>query len=381
MKVKFICDHYRGASCAMYQHMLIVLAEGLKELDISFWGNINYWFDHESKKFLIEKEKEYHGDADIYVYSSTLGESNTDFIKNIDLSKINVVLDDQDGWASPSMDNDYAPFDLVLTCHYNKFLEKNTLQMKSYEKFRTNYLPNVRPWAFGISNRIIQYNAKYYHLMVEDKVLLNYRVEHNLRTILTTKLSSIISKWSVYYNITSDPPNTDKQDKLSYWSQTGRRHHEQYFKDLNTSLFTMAFGGVLFFKPTGNDLFAKLHLKLSRLITKFQRLIGVSESINLTHIMSQFDNWRFIESMLSNSIPLHIDYDYWNICWPVNPIDGKHYIAVKGLNLKQALEKMESMSEVDLQNIRIKGREWAIENYGPKATAERFLKYIRELKK
>jgi hypothetical protein len=378
MKVKFFCDYYREPTAAKYQHLLIVLAEGLKALNIPLWGNLDYWYDHEEQAYLIQKDKE-DGDADVHVYTTCLGELNTDFIKDLDLNKINVLLDDQDGWASPSMDQEYAPFDLVLTCHYTKYLTDNEKLLEGYENFKPKYLPNVRPWAYGLSNRMKFYIQKHSVEKLKDRVLINYRVDHNLRVILTNKVKNLVKKWPIYTNTTQDP-SLENLDILSYWAQTGRRHNEQYYKDLNGSLFTLAFGGELIFHPTEGKWHRKLWATMAKAITKIQRTLGLNESIKLTHVLIQFDNWRFTEAMASNTIPLHIDYDFWNFMWPINPTPGKHYIACKGLDAESMVKEMEAYSEEELKEIAENGRQWILDNYSAKPTAERFLKLIDEIK-
>ena len=58
MKIKFFLTPVYPYGNDHYFHEIIVLAEGLKEIGVKLFGNVNYWQDYESKKYLINKSED-----------------------------------------------------------------------------------------------------------------------------------------------------------------------------------------------------------------------------------------------------------------------------------------------------------------------------------
>ena len=50
--------------------------------------------------------------------------------------------------------------------------------MEWAQERNASYLPQTKPWNFGLSNRIIEYVDKYRNLKVDNKVLCNFMVLH-----------------------------------------------------------------------------------------------------------------------------------------------------------------------------------------------------------
>ena len=93
--------------------------------------------------------------------------------------------------------------------------------------------------------------------------------------------------------------------------------------------------------------------------------------------MTQYGGWRFFESFLSNTVPIQIDLDYWACEWPVLPIPGEHYWAVKGMDFEGSARELMKLSDQELKRISENGRKWVLDNYSPKPIADRFLSYIK----
>ena len=51
----FLCENIKHNS-ANYEHQIISLAEGLKELGVRIGANIDYWYYPKSKEYLLEKD-------------------------------------------------------------------------------------------------------------------------------------------------------------------------------------------------------------------------------------------------------------------------------------------------------------------------------------
>ena len=92
--------------------------------------------------------------------------------------------------------------------------------------------------------------------------------------------------------------------------------------------------------------------------------------------VANFDSWRFWESMYSNTCPVHLNFDYWNLKFPVQPVEGKHFIGVGNLNFKEVAQQINNMQAEQIRQIGLNGRNFIIENYTPLPTAKRLLSLI-----
>jgi hypothetical protein len=74
-----------------------------------------------------------------------------------------------------------------------------------------------------------------------------------------------------------------------------------------------------------------------------------------------------------------MDFDNWDWVLPVMPINKVHYWGVSGLNFKESAKELLSMDNETIMKIASAGRQWALDNYSPKATTQRLLKLINAL--
>lgn len=355
----------------------MVLAEGFQDLGIKYFGNIDYWWDIEKNEYLIQEDNEQK--ADVHIYSSHLLLDNPDYINKVDWSTCNVLLDNEDGFDSPSMDSKYSKFNLILRCHFNKKFWCFTEKMDWAQEREASYLPQTKPWNFGLSRRIINSVGKYRDEEVQNRVLCNFRMPHNIRKMGIEGFNKILSsKYEIYNNITESLDVKETDYPKSYWAQTGRRHNVVYYKDINSSKITYAFGGKLWQDPVGSNSLLKAKAvvhKTSDFVKK--RLTGVPFYSRGIYTMTQYGGWRFFESLLSNSVPIQIDFDYWGCVWPETPKGGVHYYSVKGMDFEASAKELMKLSDQELRNISDAGREWVMKHYSPEAVAYRFLSYIK----
>lgn len=59
------------------------------------------------------------------------------------------------------------------------------------------------------------------------------------------------------------------------------------------------------------------------------------------------------------------------------PENWKHYIGIDLRDISKAVNKIKENPEI-LEQISLEGRNWALKNYNPKTTAERFLDIINK---
>ncbi len=357
-KIK-LCVIPIGHPKASFTHELICLAEGFRELGVEFYGDDDYWREPGTGEYLIKKAPAgFRSEVDVYTvfYFRAYPER----FAQVDRSKYTVFIDRDDGLFGDFSNPRYASFNLILRAHYNKHIP---------------YGKNVRPWAFGLSNRIVHAIGQSRNEPVQQRAVINFRIAHPLRKMADTDLTPVLSKkFSIANAITKNfsadaPPSLTGTDR-EYWVLTGSRHDPDYYKLLNSSTLTYAFGGFIYPRPYPSSRYKKL-------LQKFSGLAAAISGDRYSHsFIDQFDSWRFWEAMCSNSCALHMDFEQNGWVLPIMPLNKKHYFGVEKFNFKEAGEELNAMGPEEIMNIARAGTQWAIDNYSPRTTAERFLKMI-----
>jgi hypothetical protein len=350
--IYFFCFPLGPPERAGYQHQLISIAEGLRELNISFYSNINYWnLDpiNQNYLFLNDNSIDYR-DCAAVVFSSTMFNYDSMHLLPNDLFndertyKI-IFIDDSDGFITPGF-NLYKKVDIVLKSHYNK---------------KYKYPENFRPWQFGLTNRIIDaLNPKPFQERKKE-VLVNFRVSHKLRDQAERDIMPVISKF-LKENDETDSIEDNKliEDQLN-WHQTGRRHYSSFYQRLSNSAACACFGG---------EFQNALSNKEGRAAYYLRQLNNKINLIKPDRVL-QFDSWRFWESLAAGCCVLQVDLNKYGIKLPVMPANNRHYIGVD-FNNTSSLNKVFSNEKI-LEDISESGKEWALKYYSPKQTAIRFL--------
>jgi len=352
-----------------YQHESVALCEGLQELGFEFYGSDNYWFEVETNSYLIKNAPD-DFKSDIDIYSTYYFKAFPAEIDKVDYNKINIFIDREDGLYGEYGNPKYKKFNLILRTHYNKNINYNY------------YNKNIKPWAFGLSNRIIKAIDETYNEPTIDRTLITFRISHDLRSKAVNEMSPVISKKhplfsAITINLENKEAITLSETDKSYWIQSGHRHDPAYYKLLNESLLTYSFGGFIFTKPFATNRIVRQFQNLYKLkATILQKLHKDNASC---YFIDQFDSWRLWESFYANTCPIHMDFDNWDWVLPVMPINKVHYWGVKGFNFEESAHELLSLSNEDVLRIANAGRKWSVENYSPKATALRLIEMINKL--
>ena len=346
----FLVPYYRPEQ-ANYQHELIALAEGFKDLGINYYANLDYWKINLEGEFLFKKDSCVGPeDCDLVLVQSEY------FLENKKLpsyfyypkrKNIVVFIDAADGWRTPGM-KDYKYCDLVLRCHYNTHYKLGS---------------NVLPWAFGLTKRLLESLKKDVPLPKKKKrIVVNFRNNQSVRRLAYQR---IIERLKELLEVDSslDVATNEAVEKL-YWEQTGRRHYSTYYERLSNSLACAAFGG--YFTP---NLKVNLNSLSQRALYKLIHSFGFK-----TGTVSQFDSWRFWEALLAGCITLHVELSKYGCCLPVMPENGKHYLGFDFDNLNKQLISLKEI--LNTKQSAPSGREWVLENYSPVATAKRLLTLV-----
>jgi hypothetical protein len=349
-----------------YFHEIVALAEGFQKLGHRIIGNCDYWWIPESHSYLIKGELENESfDIAIYDYRYARSFEHLLFRKgypNFDRSKKHVLVDRNDGHQPIWWRNDhYRTFDLILSGNLYRGVV---------------YPPNVRPWAIGLTQRIIEGIDQYYQPDALRAAVIgyNFRVDHSLRSYLLKHIKSTSKSFPCKQLITGN--DVENETDLIFYNATTRRHNPQYFRILCSTELFLSFGGYFDFKPLRympwnfiDKVLRKPNYWIYRVKEKSKR-----DFSNHIYIFQQ-DSFRFWEVLYSGSVAVNIDLDHWNVRLPVMPVSGEHYLGIKKLhnNIEEDLSKKDHKI---LRDIGKKGRSWVLTHYSPQAQAERLFAYL-----
>jgi hypothetical protein len=360
LRYKFFLVPYVSPLNSSYQFLSIALAEGFNELGIAYGANIDYWWQTDKSSFLFGRTDQV---GDVNIYESRFFEGNNAALEHVDYSKINVLIDHNDRLFTPALEDKYIRFNLILRTHYNP---------------KMHYRANVKPWAFGLTQTMIDSINSTINQPIKPRVMISYRKLHDIRKLSNERLVPLLAKQYEIYDFESrQPPASITEDPLSIWSQTGRRHDPDYFVELNSSLLNLAFGGTPIVPPLPLNGPTRLLSKLKSDLLK----VVFGKNIPAKHYtLIQYDSWRLWESFASNACPVFSDCSQFGITLPVKPEPGKHYIAVDGFNFEGAALQIKQLGDEKLKRIAQQGREWALEHYSPKAVAKRLEALVAEIR-
>jgi len=321
----------------VFQHQIVCLAEGLKELGITVSSNVPYW--------------RLHPDRDEYLFTPTLEMDDCDIVVvncvSFALKHAERVLRLDEAtksgrtyklvymrlssaisnWDTRSFTN---LFDLVTICHSNR-------------GEMPNYPPNGIPWAFGLDNRIIE--ATKDGLPFEERewiVERNYRFDHGVRRWAENTLFPMMADVlpSVYRCEGWFMEPEDPYHLMQFW-QCGQRHHPDYYARLKSSVASATFCGSWHQYPVDS--------------------------------CYQWGGWRFWEVPAAGCVSMHIDLEKYGAALPVMPENWEHYI---GFDMSDPQAGIDRITPELLKHIGKAGHDWALEHYAPVPTAKRFLEAL-----
>lgn len=359
MKFYFYCHPHGPVNKAAYEHEIVALAEGLKDLGHELYSNVNYWPNLDSSQFLLQHNPDVsYRDCDVVIFGSNIYNYDRQDILPNDLFSTSrayylIFIDSSDGFHTPGYLDQMRAVDYVLKCHFNEF---------------RNQPANFKPWQFGITNRMIEAASPAEFSGRRDEVLVNFRVRHQVRLLAER---TVMPNVYTYFQKNSEidlmdlsDPTIQQRDK-QYWALTGGRHNLNYYNRLGSSKACAAFGGTL---CKDQNFKLGVYERLQRKIDMHLGFDKYYESI------WQFDSWRFWESLLAGCITLHVDFLKYGVSLPEMPKNGFHYF---GFDLTQKSQFMDLLGDPDLiKFIGENGRAWVLEKYSPNVVAERLLRLI-----
>jgi hypothetical protein len=349
--VYFYCAPTGPPDRALYQHTVVALAEGLRSLGSDVAGDVDYWrTDVDSDRHLIEhREGASEGDFDIVVLNDTWFESGRSLPATLfrpGRRYATVYLDASDGLRTHTWAPEMRQFDVILRTHFND---------------RFVYPENVRPWAYGLSQRILEATKDVGMPKDRDgRLLYNFRMPSPVRALARRALDPV--RTVLPLDETTDALGSVPESETArlHWAQSGRRHYPAFYERLASSTACACFCGWLFSPwprdQTRRDVVSRL---IKRLPVGRRRIL-------------QWDSWRLWETLAAGSAMFHVALDHYGAILPVMPENGSHYV---GIDLRDASVVATRIRDEPgwLGHVGVAGRAWALEHYGPVPTARRFL--------
>lgn len=333
-----------------YKPQLLSLAEGLQKLGIPFYANINWW----------KTSPTLEGGSSNYLFKKT-GKRPEEFAVIVAGSEVFNHPPLPKFFSVPKKNRNFklVVYDWIAHICYSKYMQKRLKTIDicfsvSYNKnipiFTDN--KNVKPWPYGLTNRIIQHSDQNYksYSRRNTHILWSHRVGHPIRTFVKVNFYDKFPKgFLTEYNDKFKPKIENEMDRLM-WDQTGRRHSPQFYEALSDAKIVDCCGGYFF-----NNKNRKSDDKR----------------------IKNWDSYKLWESFANACCVITLDLDYYGFELPVMPINGVEYIGIRldKESLKHTIDSITNR-EYDLQKIAKNGQRWALAHYSPENCANHLLNSI-----
>ena len=355
---------------ANLQEDVIALAEGLNELGVRHYANTNYWLQSTRPgDYLLRHDPAVTpDDCDVVVVSYTWPSwihPDTYRVNRRPLPQglfkpgrryRTVYMDSHDGYRTVSWEPEFRQFDLILRAKLNR---------------RASHPDNMRPWALGLNNRILQATGAASPFADRERTMLvnfgaSHPYSHGTRDLAASRVLPRIER-VIPIDRTKDDLSAAPSDPYEalMWRQTAHRFARGYYERLKRSQAVACFcGDMIPAAPfAGADRYlagggrARLRRALFELLDRFdprpRRAI-------------QWDSFRFWEAMAAGCAAINIDLEYYGVALPVMPINGQHYLGVRFDAVDEAVDRLAAEPAL-LERVARQGREWALANYSPRA--------------
>jgi hypothetical protein len=340
-----------------YPHMIIAVAEGLRELGVPTASNIDYWrTSADNDDYLLRADPHITPDDCSAVvvgdgYPKFHGGLPRDLFREHRRYRT-IYIDSEDGYPTPAFADEFRKFDVILRPHYSK---------------RLPHPQNFVPWAYGLTTRIVRATQGAPAAPRRKQVLVSYRVPHPVRTLSNKRFLDNLARHVPVATFDDGfrPDLSDPAEQL-HWHQTGRRHNTLFYNRLRETAACASFGGALIW-PNWASRYSPLGLW-----QRVQRRLGLSFS---PYTLTQWDSFRLWESWAAGCATLHLDLDMYGAVLPVMPTNWEHYIGIDLNRPGLAVERIRSDPGI-LERVGASGRAWALQHFSPAAAAKRFLKAV-----
>jgi len=333
MRFFFFVDQLGPPNAAIYQHTMIAFAEGLNECSMTVDSNNDY-YKYKDGRFLFNKTTV----VDFDDYDFLVLSPPTPHVPSINklLTSENrkfktVFIDHSDGFHIHHAN----------TKKYDYYF-RTSFHADALRKLTKDTFEKIHPFAFYLTNRMIDNTYDVQFKKRSNLIFNSFRVNHQFRNVLDSILKlhfpTYIRPFNDSFSLSEDK---DSEEYLN-WHQSGRRHNKIFYKELSEQKICNCVGGTFF-----------------------------------NSYASQIDSFRLWEAFASGSCVLSIDFDYFGIKLPVQPVNMEHYVGIRleEEHDKKIIDDMLS-GKIDIEKIASTGKKWALENYSPKSCAKYIISII-----
>lgn len=370
-RVFFYCCNEPGN----LQEDIIAVAEGLRALGIAYYANCDYWLRSTTPgDYLFRKDPNVtHRDCDVVVVTYTWPR----WVRMGDFAArerplpeglfapgrtwATVFMDNNDGYHTIAWEPEYRQFDAILRTKFNN---------------RAFHPGNVRPWAYGLTERVIQATEGGLPFNERTRALLvNFGASHPFaygardlaRQRFEPKIEAVLPLDRTTDDLSAQP--LDPYEALM-WRQTGGRFSRSYYERLKHTQAVSCFCGHIIppapqrpegYLVGGNR--ARLrrlaYEALGTLDPRAPRAVGA-------------DSFRVWEALAAGCATINLDLAHYGVEMPVMPVNGTDYL---GVDLDRVSPFVDRLIEEPglLEKVAAQGRAWAQTHYSPAAVARRFL--------
>jgi hypothetical protein len=370
-RVYFYCSNESGN----LQEDVIALAEGLRELGVPFHANCDYWLQStKTGDYLFRHSPDVRpDDCDIVVVSYTwvqwvrMGDFKPrrqplpeDLFK-LGRRYVTVAMDNNDGYRTVSWEPEFRAFDLVLRSKFN---------------CRAAAPANMRPWAYGLTNRLLEATRGALPFAQRaNSLLVNFNASHpyayGARELAARRFEPQIAG-VLKIDRTQDDLGREPVEPYAalMWRQTGGRFSRDYYERLKRSKAVACFcGDIIPAAPARPESYlvggnrARLRRALFAMLGQFDsrapRAVGA-------------DSFRFWEALAARCAAINLDLEHYGVMLPVMPTNGVHYLGVDFARSGRFVDMLRGDLGL-LERIACQGRAWAELSYSPRAVATRLL--------
>lgn len=358
------------------QEDVIAIAEGLRELGIPYFANCDYWRQSPvAGDFLFRRTPDViPEDCDAVVVSYTwphwVRMKTFDFLPRPLPEGLfrkgrrykTVYMDNHDGHRTVSWEAEFRQFDLILRSKLNR---------------RAWHPGNMRPWALGLTNRILKATSGAAAWDARRKAILfnfgaSHSYPHGTRIVARERfepgIQNLLPIDRTVDDLSGEPG--DPYDALM-WRQTGGRYSRAYYERLKHTQAVACYCGDLIppmpFRNPERYMVGGNKAKIRRAVFEFLARFDPRPWRSV-----QWDSFRFWECLAAGCVAFNLDLERYGVELPVMPRNWVDYIGVDFGNVDASLTRLADDPDC-MRRIAESGRTWALEHYSPKAVASRFL--------
>jgi hypothetical protein len=362
--IYFFCTTQGSPATAYFQSASIALAQGLRVLGMPYFANVDYWrMSADEDDYLFKKTPSVHfTDCDIVVVDSQMVLRTGKLPEGLfsqSRKYATVYLDRNDGIVTHSWNPLFREFDLILKTHFN---------------YRLNFPGNIRPWAYGLCDHMMETaRGTLEYTNRQPRILWNFRVNHPVRLFAKKHLMPLLDPVLALDGRTDelDQPDATENYNFILYQQTGRRFYPRYYEQLREAAACACFCGY-FVHPKIDRVWTVVNSRYFLRVVSELIARGAGPKRFMQWPLLSWDSWRLWEAMAAGCVVVHVDFEKHGIELPRMPVNWQHYIGVDFEHVEDTVARLQAEPDI-LAKISANGAEFARTHYSPFATAKRFL--------